>query len=144
MCASNGGLSSKNVYIVVGGIVFIVALVAGYTSLVRMFGSDSSVAVVTGAIVALVYLGSSIVSRLALYNKLRRYNINHPQLNPKSWCVLVVRPISFSVVVGALTGITYYFTPHNVDYSHIAFVTMIGIISATPGVAVLFSWLDAR
>ena len=108
-----------------------------------IFGTPFGVAYVTSVMVALTYLGSSIVSRLSKSCKLKKHNSTHQQINPKLTGGGIARIVSFALVIGGLSFIASYLSPETVEYSELNFIMIIAAISAVPVVAIALSWFDS-
>lgn len=109
-----------------------------------IFGNDLGIAWATFVTVTLVYLASSIVSKLALSAKLKKYNIMQPKLNPKFTGYKIILTLAIALGFGGLAGLASYLSPQTIEYSNFNYAMMIVIITAVPLVDILLSWFESR
>ena len=137
-------MSRREEYAIVGGIIGIMMLfILGLTQFI-IFGNDFGVALATFVMVTLAYLASSVVYKLALSAKLKKYNITHPKLNPKFTSGKIVLTLAISLGFGGLAGLASYLSPQTVEYSNFNYAMMIVIILAVPLVDIMLSWFESR
>ena len=129
--------------VVAGGIIVILFLYLLLLAPYEIFSNDFGKALVTFVTVTMVYLASSFVSKLALSTKLKKYNITHPQLNPKRTGRKTALTVALSLAFGAAAGISEYLSPKTVDYSHFNYAVMVVVTATVPVAAVIRSWFDS-
>ena len=136
-------ISSRTFYSAVGGIIVVMVILTTLISPLLVFGDAFIVAVSTFSTVTIAYLASSIVSKLSLHRMLEQHNIDPKQLNLSFRKTVFIRMVILSAVVGGLASLASCLTPENIEYSELAFVTIIVIIVVAPVINVLLSWLNS-
>ena len=136
--------SNKSVHITVVVLCSITAIIMIWLAPWKIIGNEFGVAWWTFVTVTLVYYASSVISKLTLIHKLRKYDIDHPQLSQKITFGTVSRVLVTSLIVGGLAGIASYLSWKTVEHSDFNYAWMIVVIGMVPVVSIILSWVDSR
>ena len=135
-------MSSKQNQIVAGGMIIVLFILILLNAKYRIFGDEFGKAVFAFSTVTMVYFTSSLVSKLAMSAKLKKYKITHPQLNPKMTSSRIALTLGISLMFGAMVGTVGYLTPETVEYSDFNYALMTVLIAMVPVATVIRSWFD--